>query len=142
MRHFSGCFDDNMGCPLLGRAELIDRRTQRGNLNQPERLSEHERIFRAATDLCRASDQMHHLTMVDRILVGLVAAYFAYRLWSGWGDGVIYGDGDDDVRADEHPMAFVLTALSVVMVIGICLFIALGSSVGDIAALIAWLWKV
>jgi hypothetical protein len=85
---------------------------------------------------------MHNLTMADRILVGLVAVYFAYRLWSGWGDGVIYGDGDDDVHANEHPTAFVLTALSVVMVIVVCSIIALGSSVGDVAALIAWLWKV
>jgi hypothetical protein len=45
---------------------------------------------------------MHHLTIADQVLFGLVAAYFAYRLWSGWGEGIIYGDGDDDVRADEH----------------------------------------
>jgi hypothetical protein len=85
---------------------------------------------------------MQHITVADRILAGLVAAYFAYRLWSGWGEGVIYGDGDPDVRADDHPTAFVLTALSVVMVIAICLIIALGSSAGDLATLLAWLWKV
>jgi hypothetical protein len=85
---------------------------------------------------------MQHITVADRVLVGLVAAYFAYRLWSGWGEGVIYGDGDMDVHADEHPTAFVLTALSVVMVIVICLIIALGSSFTDMATLVAWLWKV
>ena len=85
---------------------------------------------------------MQHITDADRILVGLVAAYLAYRLWSGWGEGVIYGDGDMDVHADEHPSAFVLTALSVVMVIVICLIIALGSSASDLATLVAWLWKV
>jgi hypothetical protein len=37
---------------------------------------------------------MQHITVADRVLVGLVAAYFAYALWSGWGEGVIYGDGD------------------------------------------------
>jgi hypothetical protein len=60
------------------------------------------------------------MTSTDRLIAGLAAAYFAYRLWSGWGEGVIYGDGDNDVHADEHPTAFVLTALSVVMVIAIC----------------------
>ncbi len=84
---------------------------------------------------------MHHLTTADRVLVGLVAVYFAYRLWSGWGDGVIYGDGDMDVHADEHPAAFVLTALSVMMVIVICSIIAIGPSIDDMAALVAWLWK-
>jgi hypothetical protein len=48
------------------------------------------------------------MTTTDRILAGLAAAYFAYRLWSGWGEGIIDGDGDEDVRADEHPTAFVL----------------------------------
>ncbi len=85
---------------------------------------------------------MHHLTTADRILVGIVAVYFAYRLWSGWGDGVIYGDGDMDVHADEHPTAFVLTAVSVVMVIVICSIVAIGPSIGDMAALVAWLWKI
>ena len=60
----------------------------------------------------------------------------------GLGEGVIYGDSDMDVHADEHPTAFVLTALSVVMVIVICLIIALGSSFTDMATLVAWLWKV
>jgi hypothetical protein len=48
---------------------------------------------------------VHHLTATDGIIAGLFAAYTAYRLWSGWGDGVIYGDGDDDVRADEQSTA-------------------------------------
>jgi hypothetical protein len=82
------------------------------------------------------------LTPTDRIVAGVAAAYFAYRLWSGWGVGVVYGDGDNDVHADKHPTAFVLTALSVLMIIAIFLVIALGSSVGDLAATIAWLWKV
>jgi hypothetical protein len=85
---------------------------------------------------------MQHITVADRVLVGLVAAYFAYRLWSGWGEGVIYGDGDMDVHADEHPTAFVLTALSVVMVIVICLVVALGASAGNLSTWIVWLWKV
>ena len=55
---------------------------------------------------------------------------------------MIYGDGDMDVHADEHPTAFVLTAFSVVMVIVICLIIALGSSAGDLATWIVRLWNV
>jgi hypothetical protein len=82
------------------------------------------------------------LTQTDRIIAGAAAAYFAYRLWSGWGEGVIYGDGDEDVYADKHPTAFVLTALSVVMAIAILASIALGSGLSDLAGLIAWLWKV
>jgi hypothetical protein len=85
---------------------------------------------------------MHHLTTADRILAGLVAAYFAYRLWSGWGDGVIYGDGDMDVRADEHPTAFVLTALSVVLVIALLACIAVGSDAEQLVAFAEWLWKL
>jgi hypothetical protein len=80
--------------------------------------------------------------LTDRIIACLGAVYFAYRLWSGWGEGIIYGDGDDDVHSDQHSTAFVLTALSVVMVIVICSILALGSSVSDLGALIAWLWKV
>jgi hypothetical protein len=81
------------------------------------------------------------LTPTDRIIASLDAVDFAYRLWSGWCEGIIYGDRDDDVHAERHPTAFVLTALSVVMVIVICSIIALGSSVGDLGALISWLWK-
>jgi hypothetical protein len=66
------------------------------------------------------------MTPTDRILAGLAAAYFAYRLWSGWGEGIIFGDGDEDVRADEHPTAFVLTALSVILLIAMLGCIALG----------------
>jgi hypothetical protein len=55
---------------------------------------------------------------------------------------VIYGDGDEDVRADEHPAAFVLTALSVLTVIVVSLIIALGANAGDLATWIVWLWKV
>jgi hypothetical protein len=82
------------------------------------------------------------LTQTDRIIAGAAAAYFAYRLWSGWGGGVIYGDGDEDVYADRHPTAFVLTALSVVMVIAILTIIAFGSSLSDLTGLIVWLWKL
>jgi len=64
-----------------------------------------ERSFRAGSSLRLASGQVHHLTATDGIIAGLFAAYTAYRLWSGWGDGVIYGDGDDDVRADEQSTA-------------------------------------
>jgi hypothetical protein len=82
------------------------------------------------------------LTPTDRIIAGAAAAYFAYRLWSGWGEGVIYGDGDEDVHADKHQTAFILTALSVVMVIAVLGIIAFGSSLGELTALIVWLWKV
>lgn len=85
---------------------------------------------------------MQHLTIANRILFGLVAAYFAYRLWSGWGEGVIYGDGDEDVRADEHPTAFVLTALSVVLLIVLFSCIAVGSDAAKLAAFATWLWKL
>jgi hypothetical protein len=82
------------------------------------------------------------LIPTDRIIAGAAAAYVAYRLRSGWGEGVIYGDGDNDVHADQHPTAFVLTALSVVMVMAILTTITLGSSVSDLTALIVWLWKL
>jgi hypothetical protein len=81
------------------------------------------------------------LTPTDRIIAGAAAAYLACRLWSGWGAGVIYGDGDDDVHADQHPTAFALTALSAVMVIAILGIIAFGSSIDDLGALMVWLWK-
>jgi hypothetical protein len=81
------------------------------------------------------------MTTMDRILAGLAAGYFAYRLWSGWGDGVIYGDGDEDVRADEHPTAFVLTALSVVLVIAILTCIAVGPDMTRLVAVAKWLWQ-
>jgi hypothetical protein len=81
------------------------------------------------------------MTTMDRVLAGLAAGYFAYRLWSGWGDGVIYGDGDEDVHADKHPTAFVLTALSVVFVIAILTFIAIGSDMTKLVAVTKWLWQ-
>jgi hypothetical protein len=82
-----------------------------------------------------------HMTSTDRIIAGLAAAYFAYRLWSGWGDGIIYGDGDMDVHADKHPAAFVLTAVIIVAIIALCASIAVGSSASDLAATVAWIWK-
>ncbi len=81
------------------------------------------------------------MTTADRILAGIAAAYFAYRLWSGWGDGIIYGDGDMDVRADEHPTAFVLTAISSIILIVICVCIALGPDAVSLAAIIEWMWR-
>jgi hypothetical protein len=82
------------------------------------------------------------LTSADRIVAGAAALYFAYRLWCGWGEGIIYGDGDMDVHADKHPAAFVLTAVTIIIVIALCASIALGASVIDLAAMVAWLWKV
>jgi hypothetical protein len=79
------------------------------------------------------------MTTTDRILAGLAAACFAYRLWSGWGEDVIYGYGDEDVRADEHPTAFVLTALSVILLIVIFGCIAVGSDAGKLASFVRWL---
>jgi hypothetical protein len=83
-----------------------------------------------------------HVTSADRIIAALAAVYFAYRLWSGWGAGIIYGDGDMDVHADKHPAAFVLTALSVLVIIALCTCIALGSGAPDLAAIVAWIWKI
>jgi hypothetical protein len=83
-----------------------------------------------------------HVTTAERILAGIVAAYFAYRLWSGWGDGIIYGDGDMDVHADQHPTAFVLTALTTIAVIAICACLALGSDAVKLAAIVEWLWRL
>jgi hypothetical protein len=82
------------------------------------------------------------MTTTDRILASLAAAYFAYRLWSGWGDGIIYGDGDVDVRADEHPTAFTLTALSVILVIALLACIAVGSGPSELVGFAEWLWKL
>jgi hypothetical protein len=82
------------------------------------------------------------MTTADRILAGMVAVYFAYRLWSGWGDGIIYGDGDMDVHADQHPTAFVLTALASIAVITICACIALGSDTARLAAIANWVWRL
>jgi hypothetical protein len=82
------------------------------------------------------------MTTTDRVLAALAAAYFAYRLWSGWGEGIIYGDGDMDVRADEHPTAFALTALSIVLVVAILACIAIGSDAGRIVTFAEWLWKL
>jgi hypothetical protein len=73
----------------------------------------------------------------DRILTGLVAAYFAYRLWLGLGlgEGVIYGDGDMNVHADELPTGFVRTALSVVLLIAVLTCIVVGFEAAQLAAL-------
>jgi hypothetical protein len=68
----------------------------------PETRVEHEPFAEFGSRV-----SMHIST--DRIIAGLAAAYFAYRLWSGWGDGTIYGDGNMDVHADKHPTTFVLT---------------------------------
>jgi hypothetical protein len=52
------------------------------------------------------------MTTTDRILAGLAAAYFAYRLWSGWGEGIIDGDGDEDVRASIRQRLFLRPSAS------------------------------
>lgn len=77
----------------------------------------------------------------DRVIAGLAAAYFAYRLWSGLNAGIIAGEGDDDVHADHHPTAFVLTALSMVLLVGVLAIIALGPNAADVGQMIAWLAK-
>jgi hypothetical protein len=80
------------------------------------------------------------LTSTDRIIAGLAAAYFAYRLWSGWGAGIIYGDGDPDVHADKNLTAFVLTALTTVLIIALLACIAIGSDAAHLTALTRWIW--
>jgi hypothetical protein len=82
------------------------------------------------------------MTVAERILAGIVAAYFAYRLWSGWAGGIIYGDGDMDVHADQHPTAFVLTALASIAVIAICVCIAVGSDATRLAGIAKWVWRL
>jgi hypothetical protein len=88
-----------------------------------------------------ALEEPLHLTWADRIIASLAAAYFAYRLWSGLDAGVIDGEGDMDVHADHHPMAFVLTALSMVLLVAILVVIALGPNAVDVQRMIAWLGK-
>jgi hypothetical protein len=51
--------------------------------------------------------------------------YFGYRLWTGMVDGIAYGDGDLDVKADKHPVAFVLTMLTTALVAGLSALVAL-----------------
>lgn len=80
-----------------------------------------------------------HLTETDRILAGLAAAYMAYRLWSGMKVGVVYGDGDRDVHAETHPTAYVLTALSCVLVIAILGYVAIGQA--GVATILTWLGR-
>lgn len=63
---------------------------------------------------------------VDRGLAALATAYCAYRLWSGTRFGVVSGDGDADVHADKNPAAYILTMLSIVFLLGLFAFIALG----------------
>lgn len=82
-----------------------------------------------------------HLTYADRIVAGIFAAYTAYRLWSGWGDGIIYGDGDMDVSAAEHPTIFVVTAFSIIFTIAILVYLALGPDLPKLTILASWLWK-
>ena len=77
----------------------------------------------------------------ERMIAGLAAAYFTYRLWSGFGAGIIDGDGDMDVHADRHPIAFALTAMSFVVLIIICSAIALWPAALDIAQIVAWIRK-
>jgi len=64
-------------------------------------------------------------TPTSRILAALAAMYFGYRLWTGMVDGIAYGDGDLDVKADKHPVAFVLTMLTTALVAGLSALVAL-----------------
>lgn len=77
------------------------------------------------------------ITGTDRVLAALVAVYMAYRLWSGIKIGIVYGDGDRDVHAESHPTAYVLTALSCLLVIAILSYIALGQAA--VATILMWL---
>lgn len=79
------------------------------------------------------------LTSGDRVIAGIAAAYFAYRLWSGVQAGIIDGDSDDDVHADHNPAAFVLTALSMALVVAVLAIIAIGPSAAGVQRMIAWL---
>lgn len=79
------------------------------------------------------------ITLIERIVAGLAAAHFAYRLWSGLNAGVIDGEGDMDVHADRDPTAFALTALMMVVLVALLAGIALGPNIIDIARMIAWL---
>jgi hypothetical protein len=85
---------------------------------------------------------MTALTSSDRIVACLFAAYTAYRLWSGWNVGMIDGDGDLDVSVEEHPTAFVLTALSIIFTITILVYFALGPDLPKLANFVAWLWEI
>jgi hypothetical protein len=67
---------------------------------------------------------------IDRVLAGLAAAYSAYRLWTGARDGIVYGDGDRKVQADTHPAAYVLTMLSLMLLVGLLGYIAIGADMG------------
>jgi hypothetical protein len=80
------------------------------------------------------------ITSADRIIAGLAAAYFSYRLISGLKSGIYYGDGDMDVDASEHPLAFALAALSSVLLIGLCTYLALGLDAREISAVFEH-WK-
>lgn len=77
------------------------------------------------------------LSSGDRVIAGIAAAYFAYGLWSGVNAGIIDGEGDEDVHADHHPAAFVLTALSMALVVAVLAIIALGSNADDVGRMIA-----
>jgi hypothetical protein len=82
-----------------------------------------------------------HITLADRIIAALAAAYLGYRLWSGWSVGVQYGDGDMDVHADQHPTAFVLTVLSSILLIAILACLALVPDGPELSTAVAWLKK-
>jgi hypothetical protein len=77
----------------------------------------------------------------DRVLFGLVAVYFCYRLLSALNTGIYDGGGDPDVHAEDHPTAFVLTIFSSLLVIVVCAFIALGPASTDLAEAVVWLRK-
>jgi hypothetical protein len=64
-----------------------------------------------------------HLTIADRIAAAAGAAYFAYRIYTAWRDGIYYGDGDLDVESDRNPLAFSLTVLVSLLLVGLCTFL-------------------
>lgn len=70
----------------------------------------------------------HAHSYIDRVLSGLVALYFAYRLWTGTKSGIMAGDGDKDVSAEAHPVVFSLTALTTAMVAALFAYVAIGPS--------------
>jgi hypothetical protein len=76
-----------------------------------------------------------HFSITERFLAGLAAAYFGYRVWTGMTHGIMFGDGDQDVHPDTHPVAFSLTAVTSAAVAVLCAYIALGPSIN---ALFAW----
>lgn len=64
-----------------------------------------------------------HLSTFDKITAAFGAAYFGYRLYTAWRDGIYYGDGDLDVESERYPIAFSLTVLVSLLLVGLCTFL-------------------